>query len=120
MEHLLDVAIARSRLEQLLTDLESSAETLDPAAAADSGELSHLDQHPAEVASELTEQEREAALMSVVEQQRDEVMRALARLDEGVYGTCVDCGEGLPDDRLDARPEAARCIRCQSTLEHAR
>ena len=116
----MDSAVARQRLEQLLTDLNSSAETLDPSDAGDTGELSHLDQHPAEAASELTEQERESALLSVVDHQRDEVRRALERLDAGTYGSCTDCGQTLPDERLDARPEAARCIACQSTVEHAR
>lgn len=116
----MDVAVARSRLAQLLSDLDSSAQTLDPADAADSGELSHLDQHPAEAASELADQGRELALLSVVDHQREEVRRALARLDDGTYGSCVDCGDRLSDERLDARPEAARCIRCQSTMEHAR
>ncbi|HVE97785.1 MAG TPA: TraR/DksA C4-type zinc finger protein [Mycobacteriales bacterium] len=116
----MDASAARKRLEVLLAELDSSAQTLDPAEAGDTGELSHLDQHPAEAASELTEQERESALLSVVEQQRDEVRRALARLDDGTYGSCTDCGADLPDERLDARPEAARCITCQSTMEHAR
>ena len=116
----MDPAVARQRLEGLLRDLETSAETLDPTEAGDSGELSHLDQHPAEVASELTEQEREAALREVVELQRGAVMLALARLDAGTYGKCTDCGNPLPDERLDARPEAARCVECQTTMEHAR
>lgn len=116
----MDSAVARKRLEDLLAELDTSAHTLDPGDAGDTGELSHLDQHPAEAASELTEQEREAALLSVVDQQRDEVRQALARLDEGTYGRCSDCGAELPDERLEARPEAARCITCQSSLEHAR
>ncbi|HVE64114.1 MAG TPA: TraR/DksA C4-type zinc finger protein [Mycobacteriales bacterium] len=116
----MDDASARKRLEQLLADLDSSAQTLDPDDATEAGVLGHLDEHPAEVASELTEQEREAALMAVVAQQREEVRSALTRLDDGVYGTCVDCSKPLPDERLDARPEAARCIGCQSTMESAR
>ena len=116
----MDAAVARQRLEGLLRDLDSSAETLDPLEASESGELSHLDQHPAEAASELTEQEREAALRSVVDQQRAEVRQALARLEAGSYGTCQDCGQALPEERLDARPEAARCVECQTTMEHAR
>ena len=116
----MDAAVARKRLETLLAELDSSAQTLDSADAGDTGELSHLDQHPAEAASELTEQERESALLSVVDQQREQVLQALARIDDGSYGSCTDCGTQLPDERLEARPEAARCIACQSTMELAR
>jgi RNA polymerase-binding transcription factor DksA len=30
------------------------------------------------------------------------------------YGQCVDCGHEIPEGRLDARPDAARCVGCQS------
>jgi DnaK suppressor protein len=41
-------------------------------------------------------------------------MDALVRIDRGVYGMCADCGKPIPEGRLDARPEAARCVACQS------
>jgi hypothetical protein len=46
-----------------------------------------------------------------------EIVKALQRVDEGCYGVCVDCGRDIPLTRLRARPEAARCIRCQSDHE---
>jgi DnaK suppressor protein len=47
----------------------------------------------------------------------DEVDAALQRLVAGTYGTCVDCGQPIPDQRLTALPASARCIECQSTAE---
>lgn len=41
----------------------------------------------------------------------DQVRAALARLDEGGYGSCEVCGEAIPAARLEARPWATRCIR---------
>jgi DnaK suppressor protein len=114
-----DEAAARQRLEQLLTELDDSSRTL-AAEAGDAGELTHVDQHSAEAASELTEMERDGAVLAVVAGQRQEVLDALARLDAGTYGRCVDCGTTLPDERLEARPEAARCMNCQQELEIAR
>lgn len=112
---------ARRRLEEMLAELDRSRGTFaHPPEASDTGELSHLDQHPAEIASELTEQEREGALLAVVEEQRTEVLAALRRIENGGYGRCVDCGRELPEERLEARPEAARCVDCQHTLELAR
>ena len=115
----MDEAAARQRLETLLDELDSSSRTL-AGEHGDTGELSTIDQHPAEAASELTELERDEALRAVVEGQRQEVLAALERLDAGTYGRCVVCGTQLPDERLDARPEAARCVRCQHDLEIAR
>lgn len=44
---------------------------------------------------------------------------ALARLDAGDYGTCADCGEAIPAQRLGAQPFAIRCIACQARRERA-
>jgi DnaK suppressor protein len=44
---------------------------------------------------------------------------ALARLDAGEYGICVDCGTDIPVARLHAQPFAARCIACQERVERS-
>ena len=46
-----------------------------------------------------------------------EVDVALARIEEGSYGTCSDCGEPIGWPRLNAQPTAERCIACQQKLE---
>jgi DnaK suppressor protein len=43
-----------------------------------------------------------------------EIEAALARLDDGSYGECVDCGEQINSERLEALPAAARCVNCQA------
>ena len=42
---------------------------------------------------------------------------ALDRLDEGEYGTCVECGEEIAAARLRVMPEVETCVRCQEKLE---
>ena len=42
---------------------------------------------------------------------------ALARLNAGNYGHCVNCNALIPEARLSAAPEVARCIPCQEKLE---
>ena len=42
---------------------------------------------------------------------------ALAKLDNGTYGKCVDCGTAIAAERLAHSPEAARCITCQQRTE---
>jgi len=46
-----------------------------------------------------------------------EIDEALERIKEGNYGTCENCGEDIPQDRLRARPNARFCIRCKSEME---
>ena len=43
---------------------------------------------------------------------------ALARLNAGTYGQCTDCDATIPEARLNAAPEVARCIDCQEKTEH--
>jgi RNA polymerase-binding protein DksA len=38
---------------------------------------------------------------------------ALARLENGTYGSCTDCGEPIPVERLRAQITAQRCLPCQ-------
>jgi len=42
---------------------------------------------------------------------------ALDRLNEGEYGSCVECGEAISAARLHAVPEVQACVRCQDALE---
>jgi RNA polymerase-binding protein DksA len=42
---------------------------------------------------------------------------ALARLDNGTYGWCVDCHAPIDSARLAHSPEAARCVPCQERAE---
>nr|WP_240979916.1 TraR/DksA C4-type zinc finger protein [Streptomyces sp. HNM0574] len=42
-----------------------------------------------------------------------EVEAALARLEQGNYGSCEGCAEAIPAERLEALPHARRCIGCQ-------
>ena len=42
---------------------------------------------------------------------------ALDRLNDGVYGTCVECEEPISPARLQAMPEVLTCVRCQDQIE---
>ena len=50
-------------------------------------------------------------------QRANEIGKALCRLVEGTYSICVDCGKNISEERLSAKPEAARCLECQSARE---
>jgi DnaK suppressor protein len=42
---------------------------------------------------------------------------ALARVESGDYGSCVNCGEPVQEKRLEAVPWARHCLRCQDLQE---
>jgi len=67
----------------------------------------------AAAASQVFAQQRDLALRDRAEHQLILVDEALARIDDGTFGTCHDCGRPIAADRLEALPWAARCIDCQ-------
>ena len=115
----MDQQDVRSQLEQMLRELDSATSTLEAEGAGESSELSHIDQHPADTASEISDTDRENAIIEAAGDQRVQVVAALQRLDDGVYGSCVDCGKTIPAARLEVRPEAARCVEDQAKAEAA-
>ena len=42
------------------------------------------------------------------------IAAALARIDEGDYGACLECGEEIAVRRLELTPAAPLCIACAS------
>lgn len=112
----MDVEVARQRLQQRLAELTASARTLRAEHAGESGEISHVDQHQADYGTDLSDYEREQAVIGVVDEERAAVQAALRRCDEGTYGVCEVCGQPIPDERLEARPEATRCLADQARL----
>jgi DnaK suppressor protein len=107
-----DDVTVRKRLETMLNDLDRSIRTL----RDDSGP----DHSAADAGAGLTEADRVQAMLDVAFRQRSAVLGALKRLDEGTYGRCVDCARPVPEGRLEARPEADRCVQCQSKAERRR
>jgi len=109
-----DVTTARERLEDMLAELDRSIGVLqgDPVAVRE--------RSAADGGSDLTDADRAQAMLTVATTQRRAVIDALKRLDEGTYGSCVDCGSPVPEGRLEARPEAARCVQCQGKRERRR
>ena len=60
------------------------------------------------------------ALIQMKGETLEGVNEAVRRLDEGMYGYCVDCGEVIAASRLRAMPFAVRCRGCEETCEHER
>ena len=93
--------------------LEAERESL----RAELSELGDLD-YDANFAdtSQVTAERGEAeALANSLRESLDEVEHALAKLDDGTYGKCEECGEDIAPARLEAMPAARYCITHAST-----
>jgi|SRR5438874_665530 len=83
-------------------------------------ELSGVDQHNADVGTELFDQERDRSMIERLESELDAIARAQKRLEEGKYGLSVQSGKPIPDERLEAVPHAELTVEEQARLEAER
>jgi DnaK suppressor protein len=115
----MDTTIARKRLEEIRSELDRSISVLKGEQSQDERILEYP-QDPADAGANLSESERTEAILAAARAQRSQVLDALHRIELGTYGTCVDCGAMVPEGRLEARPEAARCLTCQGKWDRLR
>ncbi len=69
-----------------------------------------FDEESGEGDSLAVERERDLALSAQAQQAVDEIDAALERLDNGVYGICVESGKPIPKERLEAIPWASQRV----------
>nr|WP_232337052.1 TraR/DksA C4-type zinc finger protein [Lysinibacillus timonensis] len=109
-----------SELQKMLIDQKKSLEKKDMAddreylergSLRDSvDELSTVDNHPADLGTELYEREKDMALKVHDEDELAKINAALAKIENGTYGVCEVCHQDIPYERLEALPYTAFCI----------
>ncbi len=82
-----------------------------------SGDLSSMPIHMADVGSDNFEQEFTLSLMENDEESLNQIEAALERIEEGVYGQCLECDAKIPKTRLNAIPYTPYCVKCASKLQ---
>ncbi len=115
----MDTATARKRLEEMCGELDRSILVL-KGEQPDGRDTIDSPHDPADAGTTLSETDRTEAVLAAAQSQRGAVMEALGRIEHGTYGRCADCGAAIPEGRLDARPEASRCVACQSKRDRGR
>lgn len=96
-------------LEGLETDLEAQKDSLQ--------ELSVVDEHQGDIATETFEREKDLSIVESVRAGLEDIDNALHRLDEGTYGECEICHKPIGDERLEAVPAARFCVEHQAEVE---
>ncbi len=59
-------------------------------------------------------------MLSLTEMEQRQMLlieEALLRIDRGEYGSCLQCGQEIPEKRLEVEPWARHCVRCQELEE---
>jgi DnaK suppressor protein len=85
----------------------------------ETGELvsGSADQHMADTATETVDREIDYTLEESDGRLLTAIDEALARIEAGTYGVCVNCGAQIAPERLEAMPWATLCIECKRKEE---
>jgi len=108
-ERLLDL---RSRLRGDVTSMTDAALRK---SGSESSEASSMPIHMAELGSDNYEQEFTLSLLATEEGTLGQIESALERIENGVYGKCLECEGPIPKTRLNAIPHAHLCVKCASS-----
>ena len=116
--------ISQSELEELRATLEAEKDSLEEELAShgrvldDSGNwegasdgFEGTESDPNDVADKIEELATNVPLVEELEQKHTDVIDALEKMDQGIYGLCEACNEPISLDRLQAAPSARTCIQ---------
>jgi DnaK suppressor protein len=100
----------RSSLMHQIAEIEARYSGEENAAAA-------LKSDEGEPESVTTDRERDLSLLENARDLLDQNERALAKIVDGTYGKCANCGKSIEAARLKALPHASLCIACKRLEE---
>jgi len=97
----------RQSLEEERRKFAEGREALVVSPCADENEFASVNEH-ANIALIVMERAR---------QRLRHLEQSISVLENRLHNFCEDCGEEIPQRRLEAKPDALRCILCQQELE---
>ncbi|HZK55513.1 MAG TPA: TraR/DksA C4-type zinc finger protein, partial [Desulfosporosinus sp.] len=109
--------IIQTLREERADAIKTATELLNGDMRESLGELSLIDNHPADIATEVYERSRDVALHDRLIHRVEAIDVALQRFDKGEYGTCEHCNRDIPFDRLEALPYTTVCTECSHEEE---
>jgi len=101
------LSTVRSDLTRERDRLEAQIASLEPGHGATSPDF---DDNFADSGQVAAEQGENKVLAGQLREQIDEIEHALAKIDDGTYGTCEVCGNAIAEPRLEAMPATRYCI----------
>lgn len=117
-----DMKVYKERLLALRARLRGDVTAMADAAlkktrSESSGDLSSMPIHMADLGTDNFEQEFTLSLMETEEGTLDAIESSLERIEDGVYGSCEECGGIITKSRLNVIPYAVWCIKCAEANE---
>ncbi|HCG54880.1 MULTISPECIES: TraR/DksA C4-type zinc finger protein [Brevibacterium] len=97
-----------SETRRLIAALSSDIKDLSAAREGDNSD----DEHDPEGATLAFERSQADTLLRQSEERLSAIAQALQRLDDGCFGICTNCGNPIPEVRLEVRPYAPTCVAC--------
>lgn len=74
-------------------------------------------QDPGDQAQSVSQETLQLSLQDAELHEYNMIGQALKMIEDGTYGSCIDCGQPISEKRLKSYPNATRCILCQEVLE---
>lgn len=72
---------------------------------------------PGTDASALFGHEKTVVIENQLKSDLKEIEKALVKIKKGTYGICENCGNKIDRARLEAKPSAIYCLKCEKELE---
>jgi DnaK suppressor protein len=109
----------KDMLLQLRARMRGDVTALANAALARAGgeSGSAIPSHIADMGSDTYEQDNTLRLMDNEGEVLAQIEGALERIEDGDYGSCVECSGRIPKMRLNAIPYTPYCVKCASQIE---
>ena len=90
---------------------------IEDALSIDNNDKRGVTTHMADMGSDNSRHEMELSMLTEEGNVLQLIENALKRIVEGNYGKCQDCGEDIPEARLEVRPYAVYCVKCKTIRE---
>ncbi|MFQ6617898.1 MAG: TraR/DksA family transcriptional regulator [Fidelibacterota bacterium] len=113
--------IILKRREELLKELNYLKESaIDNSSREAAGDNSNYSYHMADMGTDSQEREKAFFLLSRENKYLSYLNDALARIERGEYGYCVECKKPIKKERLEAVPHAKLCVPCKNKLNKSK
>lgn len=113
-----EITSVRRRLAQEAAELRVEIERAESGIADRLGDaVSDAGDDQADVGAKAYEREHELALTYRARELLTQAEQALARIEDGTYGSCESCGQPIGKARLQAFPRAVLCVSCKQREE---
>ncbi len=110
----LDIAAAEKALRE---ERESIVHQMEELGATETGDLTgdvNYGDGFSDAGAATAERTEVMGVVDALRGQVEGIDAALARIEEGTYGTCASCGNEIGAARLEFRPSSILCVSCKS------